>query len=150
MDDDDSGATDAGCGLLRRLGAMTYDGLLLLAVLFMATLALMPLTGGEAISSRSHLYPAYLLLVAWLYFTAQWVRGGQTLGMRAWRIRLLKQDGGAPDWFACSLRFAVALLCWAPAGLGYLSGIARPDRLAWHDRISGTRLVVEAAPVAAG
>ncbi len=134
------------CGLPRRLGAMSYDGMLLLAVLFVATFAVLPLTGGNAVSSGNPLYAGYLLLITYIYFAGQWVRGGRTLGMRAWHIRLLKQDGSAPDWFACSVRFAAAWLCWAPAGLGFLSGIARPDRLAWHDRASGTWLVVESHP----
>ena len=134
------------CGLVRRLGAMTYDGLLLISVLFVATLAVLPLTGGEAVSGGNLMYAGYLLLITYIYFTGQWVHGGHTLGMRAWRIRLLKSDGSRPDWPACSLRFAAALLCWLPAGLGFLSGVARPDQLAWHDRVSGTRLVVESAP----
>ena len=132
------------CGLVRRLAAMTYDGLLLFAVLFMATLAVLPLTGGDAIPSGNSPYASYLLLITYFYFAGQWVHGGRTLGMRAWRIRLLKRDGGAPGWSACSVRFAAALLCWAPAaGLGFLSGVCRPDRLAWHDRLSGTWLQIE-------
>jgi uncharacterized RDD family membrane protein YckC len=122
---------------------MIYDGMLLFAVLFVATLAVLPLTGGDAIPRGNPLYSCYLLLISYVYFAGQWVRGGRTLGMRAWRLRLRKSNGGVPDWSACSVRFAAALLCWAPAGLGFLSGVSRPDRLAWHDRISGTRLVVE-------
>ena len=122
---------------------MTYDGLLLFAVLFMATLAVLPLTGGDAIPSGNPLYASYLLLIAYLYFAGQWACGGRTLGMRAWRIRLRTRDGGAPDWSACSMRFAAALLCWAPAGLGFLSGVGRADGLAWHDRLSRTRLTID-------
>jgi uncharacterized RDD family membrane protein YckC len=133
----------AACGLPRRLGAMLYDSLLVQAVLFMATLALMPFTEGEAVPSANHVYPAYLLFVAYIYFTGQWVRGGQTLGMRAWRIRLATMDGAAPGWLSCSLRFAASILCWLPLGLGFLSGLVRTDRLAWNDRLSRTRLAVE-------
>lgn len=125
---------------------MTYDGLLLTGVLCVATLPLLSLTGGEAISSGNPLYPAYLLGISWLYFTAQWTRGGQTLGMRAWRIRLIANGGGGAGWGPCSTRFAAALLCWLPAGLGFLSGIGRADGLPWHDRLSGTRLIVDPSP----
>jgi len=134
---------DHPCGIARRAGAIIYDGMLLFAVLFVATLAVLPLTAGNAIASGNQIYGGYLLLIAWIYFAGQWVRGGRTLGMRAWRIRLRRLDGSAPGWSACSVRFAAALLCWAPAGLGFLSGVSRPDRLTWHDRISGTRLVVD-------
>ena len=91
------------CGLARRLGAMTYDGMLLFAVLFVATLAVLPLTEGDAIPSGNPLYAGYLLLITYLYFAGQWVRGGRTLGMRAWRIRLLARDGGA--WQVTQAKF---------------------------------------------
>ena len=135
--------TVAACALPRRFGAMVYDGLLLLSILFVATFAVLPLTGGAAVASGNPFYAGYLLLIAYLYFAGQWTRGGCTLGMRAWRIRLCKQDGSVPGWSACSLRFVAAMLCWTPAGLGFFSGIGRPDRLAWHDRISGTWLEAE-------
>ncbi len=125
---------------------MAYDGLLLLAVLFVATFALLPLTGGRAFTGGNIFYTGYLLLICWMYFAVQWVHGGRTLGMRAWRLQLRMLDGTSPGWSAASVRFAAALLCWAPAGLGFLSGMARPDRLAWHDRLSGTCLVVEPQP----
>lgn len=127
----------------RRAAAMLYDALLLLAVLFVATFPVLPLTGGEPVPSGNPLYSAYLLGVAYLYFVLQWVRGGRTLGMGAWRVRLVATDGGQPGWGPCTLRFLGALACWLPAGLGFLSGVARPDGLAWHDRLSGTRLIVE-------
>lgn len=130
------------CRLPRRLAAMLYDALLLTAVLFVATFAVLPLTGGEPVHSGNHLYRAWLLGVTYLYFAGQWVRG-RTLGMRAWRIRLVVEAGGPPGWGPCTVRFVIALLCWLPAGLGYLSGITRADQRAWHDRLSGTRLVVD-------
>lgn len=135
--------TGASCGLARRLGAMLYDSLLLLAVLFVATFAVLPLTGGEPVASGNPLYAAYLLGVVYLYFTWQWVRGGRTLGMQAWRVRVVTACGARPGWRACTMRFLGSVLCWAPAGLGFLSGVGRPDGRAWHDRLSGTRLIVE-------
>jgi uncharacterized RDD family membrane protein YckC len=131
------------CGILRRLAAMGYDTLLLLAVLFLATAVLLPFTGGHAIASGNPLYAAYLASVIYIYLSWQWTRGGHTLGMRAWRVRLVDEAGATPGWRAATLRFAAALLCWIPAGLGFLSGIARADGRAWHDRLSGTRLVVD-------
>ena len=80
------------------------------------------------------------LLVTGLYATLSWHHGGQTLGMRPWRLKLVAADGGAPGWRALWLRYAVGLLALLPAGLGFWWAWFDRDRLAWHDRASGTRL----------
>src|SRR5512134_1826405 len=102
--------TGATAGLFRRLAAMSYDGLLMVALWVAATFALLPLTGGEAIlASRqgllAHFYHALLLLLAVAYFVISWTRGGQTLGMKAWRIRLERLDGRSPGWSDALIRF---------------------------------------------
>ena len=102
-------------GLLRRLAALTYDCLLLFAILFVGTLALLPLTGGEAITPASQglgtylAYRGYLALLALGYFGLAWMRSGQTLGMMAWRIRLGVPNGSTPGWPSAALRFALGL-----------------------------------------
>ncbi|HXV41031.1 MAG TPA: RDD family protein [Steroidobacteraceae bacterium] len=110
-------------GTLRRLGALAYDALLLLALLFVATLPWLPMTHGEAITPQasgwvSQLYRAWLLLVAFGYFGLSWTRGGQTLGMRAWRIGLERADGGVPGWLDALVRFTLGAAMALLAGLG--------------------------------
>ena len=78
--------------------------------------------------------------VAGLYATISWRRGGQTLGMRPWRLRLVAADGAAPSWRALWLRYAVGTLSLLAAGLGFWWAWFDRDRLAWHDRASGTRV----------
>lgn len=128
-------------GLLRRLGALFYDGVLLLGIFFFATLALLPLRGGAAFQPSSPAYQAYLLGVAFLFFGGFWTRGGQTLGMRAWKIRLRSADGGAVSWRQAGLRFIAALFSFGLFGLGFLAALADPQKRCWHDRASGTRMV---------
>jgi uncharacterized RDD family membrane protein YckC len=102
-------------GLLRRLAALVYDCLLLLAILCVGTLAVLPLTGGEAITPAAQglgaylAYRAYLALLALGYFGLAWTRGGKTLGMIAWKIRLATTDDNAPRWPATVRRFALGL-----------------------------------------
>ncbi|WP_372015953.1 RDD family protein [Pseudoxanthomonas sp. 10H] len=88
----------------------------------------------------SLLFVACVLLTG-LYATLSWRRGGQTLGMRPWRLRLVAAGGGVPGWRALWLRYAVGLLSLLPAGLGFWWAWFDRDRLAWHDRASGTRLL---------
>jgi len=121
--DEKSTTGAAAAGLPRRLAALCYDALLLAAVAFAATAALLPLTGGEAITpaaqgAAAHLYRAYLALLALAYFGVSWTRGGQTLGMKAWKIRLEAGDGTTPGWPAALLRFSIGLALVLAAGLG--------------------------------
>lgn len=80
-------------------------------------------------------------VVTGLYATASWRRGGQTLGMRPWRIRVVAVDGTAPTRKALWLRYAVGTVSVLAAGLGLWWGWFDRDRLTWHDRASGTRVV---------
>ena len=110
-------------GLPRRLGAIIYDGLLLAGVLFGATaLALVvavAIIGGEGFKAHNPLtgnpfFSTYLLLVCFFFYGGFWIHGGQTLGMRAWRLRLQRRDGQGIDWRQALLRFLIGGLWLAP------------------------------------
>jgi uncharacterized RDD family membrane protein YckC len=129
-------------GFLRRLGAMFYDGLLLLALLMMLSYPYVWLTGGAKPGLLvKTLYQLYLLAICFFYYTGFWVRGGQTLGLRTWRLKLVRDDGGPITWAIALKRFASAWLSLLCLGLGFLWMLYDRDRLTWHDRLSGTRLV---------
>lgn len=129
------------CGLLRRLAAITYDSILLFAVLFFATIIVMIFFKPAGIQSSHILYPAYLLLVCYLYFTWQWINGRQTLGMKAWRIMLVQNEATQLNWRSASLRFLLALFSLILFGFGLLWSIFDPEKMAFYDRYSKTRLL---------
>lgn len=135
-------------GLLRRLGALLYDSLLLAAVLMIATALFLPLTGGEAITSAGSprllrwAYRGVLMGLVVLFYGSFWTRRGQTLGMASWRLRIEREDGGLLNWGDVLRRLAAALLSLVPAGLGWLWILVDPGKRAWHDRLSRTRVVV--------
>ena len=81
-----------------------------------------------------------LWLVAGAYAVPSWRRGGQTLGMRPWRLRVVGAHGGSPDARALWMRYAVGGLSLLAGGLGFWWAWIDRDRLTWHDRISGTRM----------
>jgi len=126
--------------LLRRLLAISYDCLLLTGLLFVATAALLPFTGGKAIHSGNILFLLYLVFCSYLYFGWQWTHGGQTLGMRAWKIRLMGLDQNNVDWTMASKRFVLALLSWIFLGAGFFWALIDAQGLSFHDRYSGTGL----------
>ena len=100
-------------GLLRRLAAIGYDSLLLLAVLFIATVLVLPLNGGGAIR-HNPFFSSYIFLVCFLFYGWFWTHGGQTLGMRAWKLRLQRDDGGGITWWQALARFLLASLWLLP------------------------------------
>jgi uncharacterized RDD family membrane protein YckC len=128
----------ARAGLLRRLGAVLYDALLLFALLFFAGALVLPFTGGEAVPSGNWVFSTYLLLVSFLFFGWFWTHGGQTLGMRAWRIRVQQPDGTPVTWGQALRRFLTALLSWGLFGAGFLWVLIDRNGQSWHDRASGT------------
>lgn len=130
------------CSLARRLAAVFYDTLLLIAIWFIATAMLLPLTQGQAINGDSYLYKQYLLIIAYFYFCWHWRKGQQTLGMRAWKVILVNSDRTPPDWTSLSKRFFVALLSWLALGLGFWWSLLDKEQRSWHDIASDTRLMV--------
>ncbi len=128
--------------LLRRIGAMMYDALLVVALLWLATIPFIAFRGGEAVEIGANaLYRIVLVLVIYGFFVGFWVRSGRTLGMQSWRLQLETSDGEKPGLAACTIRFFAALLSWVPAGLGFWWQLWDKERLTWHDRLSGTRIV---------
>lgn len=107
-------------GLIRRLAALFYDTLLAVALAFAATFVMLPLTRGAAIlpetqGTVAHAYHALLALLVFGYFGRSWTKSGQTLGMRAWRIRLESADGRRLRWGESLVR------CLLGAGLAWLA-----------------------------
>lgn len=132
-------------GLLRILAAIFYD-LWLIAALWML---------GATVDTfaRHALYGAqgggnYLLLWAWwaisplLFFTWFWTHGGQTLGMRSWRIRVVDSKGEPIGWPGAVRRYVAAFVSWVILGLGFVWIVFDRDGHSWHDRLSGSYLVL--------
>ncbi len=134
-----------GPGLLRCLAVMVYDALLLLALLIAATLVVVLIRQGS-VPSGHPVFQLYLLAVCVAFYGGFWTHGGQTLGMKTWRVRLVRSDGGTPTWAAAIVRLGAAILSWLPLGLGFIWVLFDSDRLTWHDRLSGTRLVLLPKP----
>ena len=129
-------------GLLRRVAAMLYDALLIGALLFLATIPFIALRGGEPVERGDNLlYQVTLVIVVYGFFVGFWSRSGRTLGMQSWRLQLQTRDGQVPSFGRASVRFLASIISWIPLGLGFLWQLWDPERLTWHDRISGTRIV---------
>jgi uncharacterized RDD family membrane protein YckC len=124
--------------LLRRFAAIFYDSLLLFAVLFNAAALVYPLTHGKI----SFAFRIYLLLVCFFYFVWSWLHGGQTLGMKVWRLQLQTISGQPLSWQQTFVRFLTAMVSWLVFGLGFFWAIVDKQHRTWHDRVSDTCVVL--------
>lgn len=127
-------------GMLRRLAAMVYEGLLVLAVLFVAAFVFLAVFGGALEPPRRHLFQLYLFVVTAVYFIWFWMHGGQTLAMKTWRLRLEMLGGGVVSLRTALLRFLLASAGMLFFGAGWWWAIFDRDHCPLHDRLTGTRV----------
>jgi uncharacterized RDD family membrane protein YckC len=134
----------ASPGLARRLASMFYDAWLIAALwLFGATVDFV-IQNALGTAEQPARLPLQLYVAAcpFLFYGWFWTHGGQTLGMRAWRIKALQVNGEPMTWRRSIVRVMAAHLSLLVLGLGYLWMLVDRERLTWHDRLSNSRLVL--------
>ena len=138
-----------------RLLALVYDFFPVLALWMLASAAFTAAYYFTGHGARENIAPFsplqwLLWLVCWAiagaYAVLSWARGGQTLGMRPWRLRVAAADGGAPARKALLLRYCMGTLSLLLAGAGFWWAWVDRERLTWHDRISRTRMLRTESP----
>lgn len=120
---------------------MLYEALLLFAVAFFAGWLFFFASGGRDATAGWLRYALQLFIIAVFaaYFLRSWLYGGQTVAMKAWRIRLVEVTPGK-----ALLRFLYALVL-VPTGLSIVWALIDKDKQFLHDRLAGTRLVLASA-----
>lgn len=121
----------------RRLGAIFYDWIVVAALLFVVAIV----WTGAGVNYNHPGYRASIYLVTFLYFAVSWTRGGQTIGMKVWKIQLVSTNARRFGWIAAMTRYAAATLSLAALGAGFWWALFNRRRLTWHDYLSNTRLV---------
>lgn len=152
--------------MFRRGAAIVYDMLLGFAVFIVASALTLPFRGGKGATEYSPVLSVYFVVVFYLYLGWFWTHGGQTLGMRSWRIKLTRRNDQNIDWQTALIRYAVSLpmwFCWVYVILAtgnysnvpFLTGLPNwllyviavcwtvIDHLPnnWRDRVSGTKII---------
>ncbi len=117
---------------------MVYESVLLAGIAFFAGWIFFAASGGRDATSGPlrHALQLVLVLAFGVYFLWCWLRGGQTLAMKVWKIRLV---GATPG--KALARFLLALVL-VPSGISILWSFFDRERQFLHDRLAGTRLVL--------
>lgn len=145
-----SGALARPASLPRRLAAFIYDLLLLLALWLVASAVALTLlllvVGNETLERRDvalqgPVYQSFLLCVAFAFYGWFWTHGGQTLGMRAWRLYVIGQHGAGISWQQALQRFFAGLLSTLTLGLGLWWLLWDSEGKSWSDHLSGTQVL---------
>jgi uncharacterized RDD family membrane protein YckC len=142
MPHSDIPSDDQTPGFARRLAAILYDGLLLTALIFVATAAItLPL--GYPSGAKLTIFQLVIFeIIPLIFFAGFWTQGGQTLGMRVWRLKLVRIDGTEAGWSDALKRHFAALFSILIFGLGFFWMLFDPQKMTWHDRLSKTRLIL--------
>lgn len=129
--------------LWRRALALIYEALLLVALLLIGSLPFVMVMRDAGWTDVRPLFQFYLVALTGAYYAWQWHRGGQTLALKTWRLRIVTRDGGPLTWAHVSKRFAIALPGTLLFGAGFLWALLDRERLFLHDRLAGTMIIRE-------
>jgi len=132
--------------LLRRLAAMLYDTLLVVSLVAVVNAIALGVLVRATQGNQQVLAPALVQALTTLsivgFFSIFWITNGQTLGMQAWRLKLVDFHGDSPTAAKALARCFGACLSAACLGLGYLWCLVDHNKRYWHDYISHTELIL--------
>jgi len=128
-------------GIGRRVLAMLYESLIVFAIAFFAGLAFYGATHGRLSGNARVVFQLYLFLVLGAYFIACWSRGGRTLPMQTWKMRVVRRDNLPVGVERAALRYVLAWPSLLLFGIGFFWAFFDRDRQFLHDRLAGTRIV---------
>ena len=139
---DASPATPTPAGLPRRLAAAVYDALLVAALCVIPASVVIAVRGGGPVPPGDPLLQVLLIITVGAFFIGFWTWGGQTPGMRTWRLRVERDSGQALRPGRTLLRFAAAVPSIALFGAGIWWALIDSQRRTWPDLLARTRVVV--------
>jgi len=124
-----------------RFASLIYEAFLLVPVLFVAAYLFLALFHQARTQPLHLLFQLWLLAVVGAYFVYCWVKSGQTLAMKTWRLRVERCDGQLLTPARAVVRFLIAAAGLFLAGIGFVWALFDPDGRFLHDRIAGSRIV---------
>ena len=120
---------------------IAYDTLIVIALMMLATLVVMFFHPERLTAGKDLIYTIYLLGVWYLYIDRCW-KSGMTLGMLAWKVKLISVNSRNISFYQRFGRFLGSLLSASCLFLGYIWILLDREKRSWHDLISGTRLIL--------
>ncbi len=127
--------------LYRRLAAMVYDLFIVFSFLLLATTIALIINKGQSLLPYQYLFLTYLFISTGLFLGWFWTRGGQTLGMLAWKIKLVDDNGINISWTTAFLRYTLAIPSIGLGAIGLMWCLFDKNKQSLHDRLAKTKVV---------
>ena len=122
----------------RRIGSISYDLFLVFSFVFFIAGIIILINNKEPITNPFFFF-LVTLPVIYSYFSISWVKGKQTLGMRAWKFEIIQEDGGNITYWQSAIRFFLAII--SLAGIGFIFQFLNKNKLPFHAYYSQTYLM---------
>lgn len=120
---------------------MLYDMVIVLGLLILAAAVALPFGDVNKVAMRDFWFTLWLITVCFAYLGGCWRYGGMTVGMRAWRVKIVSDDDQKLSWPRCLLRFLVGVVSLGALCFGILWALVDSKKRAWHDLAARTVLI---------
>jgi uncharacterized RDD family membrane protein YckC len=129
--------------LWKHFAAFVYDLFPIVGVFFITSLVVLIIRGGNPVERYSLWFSLLLLIEFSGYYIYSWKIGGQTLGMRAWKMKIIPRNNNQSTltWTQASARFLVGILSTAFLGLGLFWKLFNPKHESWMDWVSQSKTI---------
>ena len=143
MQNNPLGTTQSAPSLIKLGACFIYEVLVVIAILFVCALVFLMLFGDASHGIKRVGLQLFLWLAVGVYFVWCWHKGGQTLAMQTWRLKLLSQDGNLLSVPMAMARYGLATMSLMMMGFGFLWAIVDRDHLFLHDRLLKNKLTYQ-------
>ena len=126
--------------LFKRLLAIFYDLILLATMFLLASAIAIVFNEHKAFASGNYIMPLWLIFVTSLYYCISWKSSGQTLGLKAWGLKLVKLDGSDFTWLEVITRFFISLILFCTI-VGFLWLLFNKNRLTIYDIVTKSKII---------
>lgn len=126
--------------LRRRLVCLLYEGLVVFSILLIGFLLPQIVLSGFDLGVGPKGLWIHVGILLMLYFVWCWLKGGQTLPMKTWKLRVVSDNGSPLRPLQAVLRYLAAWPSILLLGIGIFWALVDKDKQFLHDRIAGTRI----------
>ena len=128
---------------LKHLAAFVYDLFPVIGILIVTSGITLIFRGGEGVKAYTVWFQALIICEIALYYIYFWKIGGQTIGMKAWKIKIQSNDSSLFQitWQQAFMRFLIGLVSTALLGLGLFWKLTSKNNSSWMDKVSSSHTI---------
>lgn len=130
----------------RRFAALIYDSFVLFSFWILLTAFALLLNQGNSLLPYRYYFLSYLFIATGLLLSYFWCKKGQTLGMAAWRLKLVQENGAPLSWSQAGLRYLIGSCSFFLGGIGFIGCLFNKNHQPLHDVVARTIIISRNAP----